>query len=103
MNKTSLTDLMRPKQINPVSLHKSYKTDTYANLVITDGTFIDDFQARLDNMDMLRLVGKALTLGYRDFEVYLSETDTKVLEMLNGNISVNWDIVRKVDESAWTA
>jgi hypothetical protein len=84
-----------------VSLYKAYKPETSVMLVIVDNEFIDDVEAKLNNADMLRIVGKALSVGYRDFEVFLAGNNTKVLEMRDGDITVNWDIVRKLTKEEW--
>lgn len=88
-----------------VTLVKRDASDMYRELVISDGTFIDYITAKLDNMDIFRVLGKALSLGYSDFvvEAYMYGNPVKVLEMRNGDITVNWDVVRIVDKNEWYA
>lgn len=85
------------------------KTNTTYRLLITDGTYIDSASGKLTNRDMMVIVGKALSIGYSDFSVYVADEHTKgtdevkVLEMRKGDIDVNWDIVRVLHNSEWTA
>jgi hypothetical protein len=84
------------------------KSDVTYRLLITDGTYIDDISAKLTNRDMMGIVGKALSIGYSDFSIYVAHEHTKgtkevkVLEMHNGDIRVNFDVVRILDSSEWT-
>jgi hypothetical protein len=73
------------------------------NLDITDGTYTDTMSGKLNNRDMLRVLGKALFLRYTDFTVYLARTSVKVMELRNGELTVNWDVVRVASKEEWNA
>ena len=87
-----------------VSLVKKSISDMTQNLYITDGKFIDEFiPAKLTNRDIMVIVGKALSIGYKDFSVHRHADHVKVVEMRNGDITVDWDIVRVLDKAEWNA
>jgi hypothetical protein len=78
-------------------------SDEHAIMVISAGWYIDTIAGNLNNLDLLRVIGRALILGYRDFSVNLYKTDTLVLNMDKGVLTVNWDIVRKATQAEWNA
>lgn len=73
------------------------------NGYITDGAYIDYVSIVPTKSGMLRMLGKALSLGYRQFAVYSGEdimkgdnkylSDTKLLEMDSQHIWLNSDII----------
>lgn len=105
MNNAPMTTLLGFNQYMPISLVKPRISDIPQNVYITDGTFIDEFiSTKLTNSDMLRIIGKALSIGYRDFAIYRHADHVKVLEYSReGEISVNWDIVRILRAEEWNA
>lgn len=86
-----------------VTLVKKSISDMVREYIISDGTFIDYFHGKMDNVDIFRMVGKAYSQGYSDFaaEVHMHGKYIKVVESRNGNLWVNWDIVRIADLSEW--
>lgn len=89
-----------------VSLHKAYRPVQWYVLYIWDeivGSF-DYVWSTLDNRAMFDVVAKAYKLGYTDFSVGVSNDQPKdviVLTVRNGDITVNWDIVRKLSKEEW--
>lgn len=79
------------------------EADKEVLMVITDDQNQDYIWGVLTNKDLLRVLGKALSIGYRDFAVYLSEKDIEVMRHEKGQITVDWNIVRIVADSEWNA
>lgn len=95
---------------NAVSLHKAYKTDkSYLLYIVDKDDYFDYYTATLDNRDMLRIIAQAYKEGYTDFVVGISviemnqPKDIIVLTVDGSNITVNWDIVRKLTKEEWNA
>ena len=88
----------------PVSLVKPHKVDKEVQMYILDDQHLDYISGKLNNKDILRIVGKALSMGYKSFTLGIADGYDIVAEMYpSGQITVNWDIVRVVGRSEWSA
>lgn len=83
-----------------VTLVKKSVSDMVREIVISDGTYIDYMTGRMDNIDILRVIGKAYSLGYRDF-VLETRNYGIVAEAHDSDITINWDVVRVADKAEW--
>ena len=83
-----------------VTLVKKSISDMVREYVITDGTYIDYATGKMDNIDILRIIGKAYSLGYSDFVLEVHGYGI-VAKVRNSDIAVKWDVVRIADKSEW--
>ena len=61
-------------------------------LVIMDNETMDYLPATLTKVDMLRVLGKALYIGYTMFEVFLTDTNVLVMKVDESGIHLNTEI-----------
>lgn len=65
-------------------------------VLITDKSYTMDYMdVTLSKSGALRILGKALHIGYTSFEVYLADTNTIVMSVDEDGIHLNTDIFGK--------
>lgn len=56
---------------------------------------------RLDNKDILRIIGEALVSGFEGFYIDSAEDGRMLAAFTRGTVWINWDIVRELNNNEW--
>lgn len=84
-----------------VTLVKKRFSDISVLVAITDGSYVDELSGKMDNYDIMRIIGKALSLGYSDFVLTTGKHGVVAEYDAKGSIKVNWKVVRILGLSEW--